>query len=99
TGYLGALRAIIALRRRPTQRGSWLETVSLSQTSMWYQRLGHDLDRARASGEGDVAPLLEERDTPYGRMRQLRPALRMSETQPRWELPTSPLGSGDPVWS
>jgi crotonobetainyl-CoA:carnitine CoA-transferase CaiB-like acyl-CoA transferase len=98
TGYFGALGAMMALRRRAVEGGSWSVNVSLSQTSMWYLRLGHDLDRARASGAGDVASLLGERETPYGRMLHLRPALQMSETQPRWDLPSAPLGSGEAAW-
>jgi crotonobetainyl-CoA:carnitine CoA-transferase CaiB-like acyl-CoA transferase len=98
TGYFAALGAITALRRRATEGGSWLVTVSLSQTSMWYERLGHDLDPLSAGDTLEVAPFLEERDTPYGRMTHLRPPLRMSETSPHWALPTAPLGSGEPVW-
>jgi crotonobetainyl-CoA:carnitine CoA-transferase CaiB-like acyl-CoA transferase len=98
TGYFGALGVMIALRRRAVEGGSWLVRVSLSQTSMWFLRLGHDLDRARASGHGDVASLMQQCDTPYGRMRRLRPALRMSETQPHWSIPSVPLGSGALSW-
>jgi crotonobetainyl-CoA:carnitine CoA-transferase CaiB-like acyl-CoA transferase len=98
TGYFAALGAMTALRRRATEGGSWLVTVSLSQTSMWYERLGHDVDPSSAGEELDVAPFLEERDTAYGRMTHLRPALRMSETPPHWALPTAPLGSGNPAW-
>ncbi|MEP6872634.1 MAG: CoA transferase, partial [Anaerolineaceae bacterium] len=98
TGYFAAMGAMIALRRRAEEGGSWLVRVSLSQTSMWYYRMGQDLDRNAATGIGDTAPFMEERDTPYGRMKHLGPPLRMSETNPRWELPSAPLGSGQPVW-
>jgi crotonobetainyl-CoA:carnitine CoA-transferase CaiB-like acyl-CoA transferase len=99
TGYFAALGTLMALRRRAIEGGSWLVTVSLSQTSMWYYRMGHELDSASASSIGDPSRLLEERQTGYGTMTHLRPALRMSETDPRWELPTAPLGSSDPVWA
>ena len=98
TGYFGALGAMIALRRRAVEGGSWCVTVSLSQTSMWYLRVGHDLDRDAASGPGDTASMTEECDTPYGRMRRLRPALRMSETPPHWATPSAPPGSDPPAW-
>ena len=98
TGYFAALGTLMALRRRASEGGSWLVTVSLSQTSMWYYRLGHDLDPAAASGIGDPSDLVEERETGYGAMTHLRPALRMSETEPRWELPTVPLGGGEAAW-
>ncbi len=98
TGYFAALGTMIALRRRAVEGGSWLVRVSLSQTSMWYYRLGRELDRAAASGAGDVSRFMEERETGYGRMKYLRPALRMSGTPPHWTIPTAPLGSGQPAW-
>ncbi|GIW13154.1 MAG: CoA transferase [Tepidiforma sp.] len=98
TGYFGALGAMMALRRRALEGGSWLVRVSLARTSMWYYDLGHDLDPARAAGVGELAPLLLERETGWGRMRFLRPALRMSETDPHWELPSEPPGSGEACW-
>ncbi|MDP9237344.1 MAG: CoA transferase [Chloroflexota bacterium] len=87
TGYFGALGVMMALRRRAMDGGSWRVTVSVSQTSMWYLRLGYDLDGADAAGHCDMAALLEECDTPYGEMRRLRPSLRMSETPPHWAIP------------
>jgi crotonobetainyl-CoA:carnitine CoA-transferase CaiB-like acyl-CoA transferase len=98
TGYFGALGTLMALRRRAREGGSWLVTVSLSQTSMWFYRMGHDLDASAASGIGDPGAIMEERETGYGAMTYLKPALRMSDTMPRWELPTAPLGSGEAVW-
>jgi crotonobetainyl-CoA:carnitine CoA-transferase CaiB-like acyl-CoA transferase len=99
TGYFGALGVMMALRRRAIEGGSWMVRVSLSQTSMWYLRAGYDLDRTQAAGEGDIAAMMEACDTPYGPMRRLRPALRMSETPPHWALPSSPLGSGEATWA
>lgn len=98
TGYFAALGTMMALRRRAVEGGSWSVRVSLSQTSMWYYRLGTDLDRNDAGGLGDLEPFMEEHDTPYGYMKHLRPPLRMSKTDPQWAAPTSPLGSGQPVW-
>jgi hypothetical protein len=99
TGYFGALGVMMALRRRAVEGGSWRVTVSLSQTSMWFLRLGYDLNRGAASGEGDITARMEECDTPYGPMRRLRPAIQMSETPPHWAIPSAPLGSGEPVWA
>ncbi len=99
TGYFAALGAMQALVRRATEGGSWLVRVSLSQTSMWYYRLGQDADRDGGHGPGDVTPFIEEHETLWGRMRHLRPPLQMSETMPRWELPSAPLGSGTPTWN
>jgi crotonobetainyl-CoA:carnitine CoA-transferase CaiB-like acyl-CoA transferase len=98
TGYFAALGVMMALRRRAIEGGSWLVTTSLSQTSMWYLRLGYDLDRSAASGLADPSTMMEECETPYGPMHRLRPALQMSETPPHWSVPSQPLGSGEPRW-
>ncbi len=94
TGYFAALGAIIALRRRATEGGSWLVQVSLARTSMWYQSLGQDLDPAAATGTGDLAECIEEHDTGFGRMKHLRPALRMSRNRPALGHPHDPAWSG-----
>jgi CoA-transferase family III len=97
TGYFAAVGTMMALPRRAAEGGSWLVRVSLSQTSMWYYRLGHDLDPSAAEPL-DASGFLEERDTGYGRITHLRPPLQMSETQPHWAIPTAPLGSGEAAW-
>jgi hypothetical protein len=98
TGYFAALGALEALRRRATAGGSWHVRVSLTQTSMWFYRLGSDLDRTRALGLGGAERFLTQRATPYGPMRFVAPPLQMSETPPHWERPTARLGSDAPVW-
>lgn len=98
TGFFAAYGAMTALVRRATEGGSWHVQVSLAQTCEWYQRLGDDSDRESADA-GDIAPFLAEMDTPdFGPIRYLSPALAMSETQPRWELPLVAHGSHAPVW-
>jgi hypothetical protein len=37
-------------------------------------------------------------ETPVGRLRHLGPVTRLSETPPRWDRPTVPLGYHEPVW-
>jgi hypothetical protein len=98
TGYLAAYGAMMALARRATEGGSWHVQVSLAQTCTWYQRLGDDNDKHRAD-PGDVSTFLAEMDTPYfGRIQYLAPALSMSVTEPRWDLPPAPSGTHGPVW-
>lgn len=103
TGYLSALGAMLALRRRAIEGGSWLVRTSLTQTSMWYHRLGTDLDRTQASGLGDLSPFREsvpagDGEASYGPIERLRPALQMSETTPHWAIPSVPLGSHALEW-
>ena len=98
TGFFGAYGAMVALGRRVTEGGSWHVEVSLSATSSWYQSLGDDVD-AGAAVPIDVAPFLDEMDTEcVGRLSYLRPAVQMSVTQPRWDLPPSDQGVHEPVW-
>jgi CoA transferase family III len=98
TGYFAALGTMIALRRRATEGGSWLVTVSLSQTAMWYLSLGVDLDPEAASGEESNGAFMSERQTAFGAVSHLAPPLRMSQTTPQWALPVSPLGSEPAAW-
>jgi crotonobetainyl-CoA:carnitine CoA-transferase CaiB-like acyl-CoA transferase len=96
TGMLAAYGAMTALSRRAVEGGSWHVQVSLAQTSMWIQRVGDDNEPAET---GDPSPYVTERDTPgFGTIRHVAPALSMSETPPRWDLPPSPLGTHAPEW-
>jgi crotonobetainyl-CoA:carnitine CoA-transferase CaiB-like acyl-CoA transferase len=98
TGFFAAYGAMVALSRRATEGGSWHVQVSLSQTSTWYQRLGDDNDGSQAAAI-DVTPFRDEMDTPHvGRISYLRPAVSLSETPPRWDLPPSPLGTHGAEW-
>lgn len=98
TGYLAALGTLVALGRRAREGGSYHVRASLCQSGMWFTRLGPTCDPTQASGSGDPAELCVETDTPFGRLRHLKPALELSETPPYWARPTVPLGSHQPVW-
>jgi hypothetical protein len=98
TGFLAAYGAMLALSRRAIEGGSWHVQVSLSQTCMWYQRLGDDNDIDRAD-LGDIARFLDQMDTPdFGRIQYLTPALNLSETPPRWDLPPARPGAHEAAW-
>lgn len=98
TGFFAAYGAMMALARRATEGGSWSVEVSLSQTSTWYQRMGDDNDSA-AAPELDASSFLVDLDSPdFGRLRALAPALSMSHTPPRWDLPPVRHGAHAPVW-
>jgi crotonobetainyl-CoA:carnitine CoA-transferase CaiB-like acyl-CoA transferase len=98
TGFLAAYGTMVALARRATEGGSWHVQVSLSQSCMWYQRLGDDNDMD-AADPGDVESFMAEMDTDdYGRIRYLTPALHLSETPPRWDLPPARPGAHEAAW-
>lgn len=98
TGFLMAYGAMVALARRAVEGGSWHVQASLSQTAMWYQRLGDDNDPERAD-PGDPRQFTGRMATPdFGAIEYLAPALSMSATQPRWDLPPAPSGTHEPTW-
>ena len=103
TGYLMAFGAVVALARRTREGGSWLVRISLAQVGRWLVERGEVplADLKNVPKEFTAAEL--ERwsmisDTPVGRLQHLAPALRLSETPPRWARPTVPLGYHQPVW-
>lgn len=98
TGFLAAYGAMCALARRAVEGGSWRVQVSLCQTCSWYQLLGDDNDMGAAE-LGDVSPFLAEMGTSdFGRIQYLAPAVHLSETPARWDLPPARQGAHEPVW-
>ena len=103
TGYLMAFGAMVALRKRAQEGGSWLVRLSLAQVGRWLQQQG-ELPEAEIA---DVAPEFDQvdlerwmmsSDTPMGRLTHLAPVVQYSETPARWARPSVPLGYCDPVW-
>jgi crotonobetainyl-CoA:carnitine CoA-transferase CaiB-like acyl-CoA transferase len=99
SGYLAAFGAMVALARRAKQGGSWMVRVSLAQTGRWLDRLGRVDGLATPDLKpADVADLMEETDTPWGRMLAVAPVARLSETPGRFARPSTPLGAHPPEW-
>ena len=100
SGYLMAFAAMVALSRRMTEGGSWHVRVALARTARWFQELGRvegGLDCAETTLE-DIADLVEDHDSGFGRLTAIRHAAQLSETPTHWARPSMPLGSHDPVW-
>jgi crotonobetainyl-CoA:carnitine CoA-transferase CaiB-like acyl-CoA transferase len=103
SGYLLAFGIMTALRRRATEGGSYLVRVSLAQTGRWIQDLGRvayeDIDLPNLGDtEADVAGLMVETESAFGRLRHLGPVVGLSETAARWERASVPLGSDAAMW-
>lgn len=96
TGYLAAFGILAALLRRANEGGSWHIRVSLAQTAAWLDRLGRC---APSAGVPPCDDLLVETPSPFGRLRHLRPPLRLPETPPHWASPPVPLGTHPPRWA
>ncbi len=99
TGHLAAFGVMIALARRHREGGGYLVRVSLAQTGRWVDGLGRVEGRAAPEFTPEqVGDLLGETDTPFGRLRHVLPAARLSETPAFWSFPSVPLGTHDPAW-
>ena len=100
TGYLAAYGTLLALGLRARVGGSYHVKASLCQSGMFIQRQ-HRVDYDSDGMEIDKHVIEEislETQTPYGRMKHLGPILKMSATPPRWDVPSSPLGTHEAVW-
>jgi crotonobetainyl-CoA:carnitine CoA-transferase CaiB-like acyl-CoA transferase len=103
TGYLMAFGAMVAMRRRALEGGSYLVRISLAQVGKWLVDRGQfaesdlkNVVKEFTAGELDRWSMVS--NTPVGRLQHLAPVLRLSETPPRWDKPTVPLGYHKPVW-
>ncbi|MEX2488087.1 MAG: CoA transferase [Pseudomonadales bacterium] len=100
TGYLGAYGTLLALALRARQGGSWHVRASLCQSGMFLyrqERVDYD-DEAMDISRKALNDISIITDTPYGKMTHLGPILGLSETPPKWTLPSSPLGTHEAVW-
>jgi crotonobetainyl-CoA:carnitine CoA-transferase CaiB-like acyl-CoA transferase len=103
TGYLMAFGAMVALKRRATEGGSWLVRTSLAQIGKWIVDLGEVPEAAARDASAEFTPAELEKwsmvtDTPSGKLRHLKPVVQMSETPTYWARPSVPLGYHQPVW-
>lgn len=100
SGYLLAFGVLTALLRRVNEGGSWQVRVSLARTGHWLRGLGRlpqgfdcpELERT------ELRDLLEETDSPFGRLAAIRHAARLADTPPLWLRPSVPLGTDRPRW-
>jgi crotonobetainyl-CoA:carnitine CoA-transferase CaiB-like acyl-CoA transferase len=103
TGYLMACGAMVALARRAREGGSWLVRISLAQTGRWLVERGQIPEDEikgvpKEFSADEVQRWSMASETPVGRLHHLRPVVRLSETRPRWDRPSVPLGYNEPVW-
>jgi hypothetical protein len=83
-----------------TEGGSWHVRCSLAQTGAWFRGLGRiDGMACPVPGAEDVRDRLYECASGFGRLSAVRHSATMSETPPRWERPSVPLGTHAPAWS
>ncbi|WP_425406010.1 CoA transferase [Hwanghaeella sp.] len=100
SGYFIAFGAMAALMRRAEEGGSWHVKVSLARTGQWLRDLGR-LDGGLSCpepSEAQIRPFLTVSDSGFGKLTHVTHAARLSETPPRWDLPSVPVGTHLPVW-
>jgi hypothetical protein len=95
-----AFGAMVALMRRARDGGSWRVGVSLARTGHWLKGLGRIEDGFEIADPAveDVADLMEESNSGFGRLRAVKHAGLLSETPPYWARPSVPLGTHPPRW-
>lgn len=99
TGYLAAFGAMVALKRRAEEGGSWMVRVSLAQTGRWIDGLGRvDGLGAQNPTEAEIGDLLETHASPFGPVTHVTSPEILSETPPRWDTGPVPLGTHAPAW-
>lgn len=98
-GYLAAFGAMMALKRRAEEGGSWMVRVSLAQTGRWINGLGRmdGLHLAKPK-EDEITDLLEVHDSPYGKVSHVKSPEILSATPARWDTGPVPVGHNEAAW-
>ena len=101
-GYLMAYGALVALKRRATEGGSYAVNVSLARCSEWLSGMGLmdiDYEDSALAELKEIGKWLIDVDTPNGRLTRLRPIIHYSEAQlnelPAWRA----RGAAGAVWN
>lgn len=102
-GYLAAYGAMIALARRAEEGGCWRVELSLLRMAEWIFETADAIGvksniPASMPQPGDLRDHYQTRDSDFGRLDHLAPALSLSATPPGWDRPPVPLGTDEPVW-
>lgn len=97
TGYLAALGAAAALRRRALEGGSYAVEASLCQTATWLG--GLDLvDPAGAPPFDPTGLPFTTSDSDWGSIQHLPPVADLSRTPPSVQGPPPKVGAHPPAW-
>ncbi len=101
-GYMGAAGVTAALIRRAREGGSYHVKISLTRNAMWYPTLGlvdpHALDPDNEAHRL-LPPDTITRQTPYGELVRLAPAVQFSQTPGAWpDGVVTVRGSCKPEW-
>ena len=101
SGWLGAFGVLTALRRSLVEGGSWQVRVALAATAAWLDDLGRVASSTREAPDPtaeDVADLLTETDSQFGRVRHVRVPGELPGAPPRWCDGPHLAGSDPAAW-
>jgi len=103
TGYLGAFGAMIALRRRALEGGSWHVSLSLDRTAAWLWEMADAFGReasvpASRPPVDEVGDLCATTPSAFGELQHFLPMLDMPGAQPRWWRAPVPPGTDAAQW-
>jgi len=100
SGYLMAASAMSALLRQRREGGAWRVRTALAWTGRWLEDLGRidAITAAEPSKEAIERHFVDEHG-PYGHVRRIGLAARLSETPARWDLPAAPLDAHTAAWA
>ncbi|MFC4591764.1 CoA transferase [Sphaerisporangium corydalis] len=96
TGWLAALGAVAGILRGRAEGGSWHVEVALARTALWLDGLGR-VPGANV-GEPEAGDLLEEAETPLGRLTYVRPPGKIAGVRPYWSSPPPHRAEHPPEW-
>lgn len=101
-GYMGAAGVTAALIRRAREGGSYHVKICLTRNAMWYPTLGLvDPEACGADSEDHrlLPPETITRQTPYGELTRLAPAVQFSQTPGAWpDEVVTVRGACKPEW-
>lgn len=103
SGYLAAFGAMVALRRRAREGGSWHVQLSLERTAAWVREmtgvLGEEsMQPPAVPADTSISDLYAELPSVFGQLRFLRPVAQLAATPARWNRAPVRLGSDPAQW-
>lgn len=100
-GYVAALGTMLALARQAQEGGTWRVRTSLAQIGHFLASLG-TLDAREAAADlppDDIAKLMIEVDSPFGRIGHFKPVLELDRTPGFYARPPEPFGTSKAEWA
>jgi crotonobetainyl-CoA:carnitine CoA-transferase CaiB-like acyl-CoA transferase len=99
TGFLGAYGAMVGLRRRALEGGSWWVRVSLCRTAMWLQDSGEASDLTSDFSPTEAYGYRQSVQCPYGVFEYLRSPVDLGALSPYYASGPCLRGGEEPVWT